>query len=326
MTSLKESTNKFEELKVRLIADTEKLELKLQNCNLDVDSENLLVELSQLKEIGIEIQELSSKVKELKSLGDNLLETLDALDCRETPKGKEIQVAMDSIPARLCEIEVLASQKLQNQDNFSFVALLKWAKAQEENLENFELVSLNRDTLNEQIHSHHSLASEVDQYHSQILDMVNRHENDLLYAERSEKLQDAFQILRERVKQKEATLENVVKKLETFHLVIYQLESWFAYASHSIKQESVDLEFLFAKVQNLYSQKIEKEEHLESLKSISSDLLGDEKCGDKNRLEDLLKDTEEKWKDVQNELVHLTVTIVSGFFNLLNTNNRLCFS
>ena len=312
MTSLKESTNKFEELKVRLISDTDDLETRLKNCELDANSgEDLLIQLSQLKEVESRTQELSKKLELLKSLGQNLLETLDALDCRDTPKGKEIQKTMEEIPNRLHALQEATATKLRNQDDISFAAFLKWAKAKQECLDHSEPVSLNRDILNQQIHSHRALALEIDQYHHQVLDMISHHENDPLYSEISAEIQEQFKLLIEKVKQREATLENVVKKLEAFHLAIYQLESWFAYASHSIKQESVDLEFLFSKVQNLYSQKLEKEEHLRSLKSIASELLSDQKCGDKNRLEDLLKDIEQKWLDVQNELVHLTVSVVS---------------
>ena len=197
MASLKESTAKFEELKVDLSSNLEDLGQQLQRCNKHLsDGVDSLAQLESMKKIAGEVESLSDQIDELNLLGENLLTTLEALDCRDTPKGKEIQMAMSNLPARFTNLRETVSLKLQKLDDDMFTALLEWVQKRRLSFGDNQPVSLDRDTLNQHIQAHRGLASEIDSHHGQMVSLVARCKGVALYAERAADVIDQFSCLK----------------------------------------------------------------------------------------------------------------------------------
>ena len=101
MAKLKETTARFDELKADLNTVLEdlggKTEENLSDTSLTFD---IFGQCDEIRSICSSIEEQKLKIDDMKSVGEDILAILDALDCKDTPKGRDIQTTIDNATAR----------------------------------------------------------------------------------------------------------------------------------------------------------------------------------------------------------------------------------
>ena len=161
-------------------------------------------------------------VEDLRKVGDDLLGILEALDCGDTPKAREIQETMEDVGTKYDHIqeEVVDKQHritkaiTESQDvHHTLDGLIGWIVETEAVFDNMKPVSLDREALHEQIQAHRVLVSDIENHKASVQDVVEQCQGTPGADNKCEQLTDRFDILDSRAEQRGAELEDVVQKL-----------------------------------------------------------------------------------------------------------------
>ncbi len=261
-------------------------------------------------------------MEDLKDVGDELVGILEALDCKDTPKAREIEDTVCSMQTKFDQIQEelvdkqhkLNAAVVESQDvNHNLDSLLGWVMETEGLFDNMGHVSLDKEALNNQIQAHRVLVSEIENERARVQSVTEQCAGTPGAEDKVEQLVDRFDILESRAEERGNELEDVVQKLGTLHGNVNQLESWLANAVHSLKRDSSDFEpgSLKEKIENLYRAKQDKQPDLESIKKIARQLIDDPNTADKNHLRETLADVQGKWHDLTELLVQMISFAVS---------------
>jgi hypothetical protein len=320
MTKLTETASKnkqYNQLKAELTKSLPEVGQRVEGCDTEVTpGVDPSGQLEQLKSVTADVITQGKMVEDMSKIGHELIAILEELDCKDTPKAKEIQNTVDQIQTvfdQLQETTVDKQHKLNNAISQSHDALhnldilMDWVCDTESLFENIRPVSLDRVSLNEQIQAHRVITSDIDNHREQVDSIVEQCKGQPGSDDKINNLLDRFDGLIGRVHSRGNELEDVVQKLGTLHGNVNQLESWLASAVNSMKRESSDFEpsSLKNKIENLYRQKQTKQADLNKIKKIGRELIADPHTGEKNRLRETLADIQGKWHDLTELLVQM---------------------
>ncbi len=323
LTDTASKNKQYNQLKSQLGKTLPDIEDKVNQCSVDLgpgkDAES---QLSELNGVTADVVTQGKLVEDLSRVGHELIGILEELDCKDTPKAREIQATVDEIQNRYDQVQesvvdkqhTLNAAMVKSKDaDHNLTSLLTWVKDTEAVLDNSQPVSLDREVLNEQIQAHRVLASEIENHRAQVDSTIEQCQNKPGAQESVNELLDRFDALLNHSQERGNDLDDVVQKLGSLHGNVNQLESWLTNAVNSLKRESsgFDAVSLRNKIENLYKQKQGKQEVLDSIKKIGKELIDDPNTGDKNKLRETLADTQGKWHDLTELLVQMISFAVS---------------
>ena len=255
-------------------------------------------------------------------VGGELIAILEELDCKDTPKAKEIQKTVDQIQTLFDQVQETTVDKQHKLNNaivhsndamHNLDVLMDWICDTESLFDNIRPVSLDRAALNEQIQAHRVITSDIDNHREQVDSIAEQCRGQAGSEDKINNMLDRFDAVISRAHDHGNVLDDVVQKLGTLHGNVHQLESWLVSAVNSMKRESSDFEpsSLKNKIENLYRQKQSKQEDLNKIKKIGKELITDPYTGEKNRLRETLADIQGKWHDLTELLVQMISFTVS---------------
>lgn len=316
---------RFNQLKNDLEEALPALKEDVGNCHDEVQQgSDPQEQLEGLNAVTANVIAKGKEVEDLKKVGQELVDILEELDCKNTPKAHEIQETMDAIQGEFDEIqeEVVDKQhKLnaavaQSKDvGHNLAALLGWVDEVDQIFNEMKPVSLDRETLTQQIQAHKVVTADIENHRPQVDTVVEQcQEQPGTSDEAVNELLDRFDNLISRSEDRGTELEDVVQKLGNLHNNVHQLESWLAGAVHSLKRESSDFDHdsLKNKIENLYQHKQGKQKDLDNIKSVGKELIDDPRTGDKHYLRETLADVQGKWHDLTELLVQMISFAVSA--------------
>ena len=107
---------KFNDLKHRLVDSLPKIESRMDRCDTELKpGGDPKKQLDDLNTLTADVIAEGKRVEDFKSLGDELLGILEDLDCKDTPKAKEIQSNVDSVNEKFDYIQERLWQTAQAQ-------------------------------------------------------------------------------------------------------------------------------------------------------------------------------------------------------------------
>ena len=322
LTDTATKNKRYNDLKRQLAKWLPETEARVEKCSAEVSpGGNPCRQLEEMKLVTADVIAQGKLVDDLCNVGTDLVHILEELDCKDTPKAREITATVEDVQTRYDQIqeEVVDKQHKLNDAvvkskdaTHNLDVLLNWVSETEIFFRNMKPVSLDRDALNEQIQAHRVLTSDIENHKSQVDTIVEQCQGQG-YDDKINNLLDRFDGLISQAQDRGNALEEVVQNLGTLHGNVNQLESWLANAVHSLKRESTDFdhESLKNKIENLYKQKQSKQSDLDNIKKIGRSLINDPSTGDKNRLRETLADTQAKWHDLTELLVQMISFAVS---------------
>lgn len=334
LTDTASKNKRYNDLKRQLSKWLPDMESRVEKCSADIaPGADPSRQLDEIKAVTGDVIAQGKLVDDLCNVGSDLVQILEELDCKDTPKAREIQGTVENVQTRYDQIqeEVVDKQHrlndalVQSKDAVhNLDSLLKWTTETENLFNNMTPVSLDREALNEQIQAHRVLTSDIENHKGQvdaIVDQCQGQGED----DKVNNLLDRFDSLISHAQDRGNELEDVVQKLGTLHGNVNQLESWLTNAVHSLKRESADFDHdsLKNKIENLYRQKQSKQADLDNIKKIGRALINDPNTGDKNRLRETLADTQAKWHDLTELLVQMISFAVSLSCTIQNNKSLL---
>ncbi|ELT90303.1 hypothetical protein CAPTEDRAFT_205084 [Capitella teleta] len=305
----------YQQLRDQLQAALPQLQKAVESCT-DAAGSDPERQLEELKGVTADVIAAGKVMEDLRKVGENLVEILEELDCKETPKAVEIQSSVDGLQAVFDEVQEevvdkqhrLNSAVAQSKDvGHNLAALLEWVDEMDGTFSSMKPVSLNREALTQQIQEHKLLSSDIDNHHPQVDTVVEQCQDQGLQDDRVNELLDRFDRLIGLTEERGTELEEVVQKLGNLHGNVHQLESWLGGAVHSLKRESSDFDHdsLKTKIENLYQHKQTKQKDLDNIKNVGKELIDDPRTGDKHQLREVLADVQGKWHDLTELLVQM---------------------
>ena len=177
LTDTASKNKRYNELKRQLSKWLPETEARVEKCSADVvPGADPTRQMEEMKAVTGDVIAQGKLVDDLANIGADLVQILEELDCKDTPKAREIQGTVDSYQKRYDQIQEQVVEK-QHKLNDAVVhskdavhnldSLLKWTTETENLFKNMTPVSLDRDVLNEQIQAHRVLTSDIESHKSQ---------------------------------------------------------------------------------------------------------------------------------------------------------------
>ena len=316
----------YQQAKSKLEGSLPELEGSAASCSVSgTDAKGLQQAMERVKAVTVGVLDAGKQVKEMRDMGEGVIQVLDQMELGECPKAKRIQKDIDAIQAKydhIQEVMVERQQELsqavvQSQDSRqNLIALLQWVGESEAYLNQLKPVSLDRAKLTRQIQEHRMFTSEIENRRPRVSAVVDQCRAQGS-SERVDELLDRFDSLRSKNEARGQELEDVIRKLTDLHASVDQMESWLTSAVHSLKRSgsSLDQSSLKAKIESLYVQKQGKQDDLEKIKTIGRELIEDPVTGDKHHLRETIADMQGKWQDLTELLVQMISYSVSSLIH-----------
>ena len=320
MTKLTDTAAKnklYNQLKTQLTKSLPEVANKVEACDAELKpGVDPTGQLEALKAVTADVISHGKLVEDISKVGQELIAILEELDCKDTPKAKEIQNTVDQIQGMFDKIQETTVDK-QHKLNSAIVqskdaihnldSLMEWVSETESLFDNIRPVSLDSKALSEQIQAHRVITSDIDNHREQVDSVVETCRGQPGSEEKINDLLDRFDALISQAHERGSELEEVAEKLNTFHGKVNQLQSWMANTVNAMKRESSDFEpsSLKNKVENRYRQKQAKQEDLNNIKVLGRELVDNPHTGEKNRVRETLADTQSKWHDLIELLVQM---------------------
>ena len=235
MAKLTETAGKnkqYNDLKARLTTSLPEMEARMDSCaGQFVPGQDPREQLQALESLTKDVIAEGKHVEDLRSLGDDLLAILEALDCADTPKAREIQNTVEGVAGKYDFIQEGVVDKqhritkaiTESQDvHHTLDGLMGWIFETEAVFDSMKPVSLDRAALNNQIQAHRVLVSDMESHKGRIDGVVEQTHDAAGADDKLEQLVDRFDILDSRAQQRGAELEEVVQKLGQSEVFVYQ--------------------------------------------------------------------------------------------------------
>jgi len=289
---------------------------------------NLTELVADLDELSTEANEQGNLIIELQSCGEDLIEFLNRFDCQDTPKVHEMQrsirslsdrydLVQDSIGVKQQEVETMLTDMSTAQDQVEKVFV--WITIMEKNFENSKLVSLDRDTLDEQVREHRGVEAEIEEKAGWIQTVVDEYtsfSNNNNNNSRLKELLDRYEgvLLRSQVRSRH--LAGTIERLVALQANIQHVDAWLTTAVASLRTLSGgsagrDRDVLRSSLENIYRRKTQQQLELDALERTGKELISDPLTGDKIRLRETLADVRDKWRNLTDLIVQMLSTTVS---------------
>ena len=320
MTKLTDTAAKnklYNQLKTQLTKSLPEVASKVEACDANLKpGTDPTGQLETLKAVTADVISHGKLVEDISKVGQELIAILEELDCKDTPKAKEIQNTVDQIQGMFDKIQETTVDKqhklnsaiVQSQDAIhNLDSLMDWVNETESLFDNIRPVSLDSTALSEQIQAHRVITSDIDNHRQQVDSVVDTCRGQPGSEEKINSLLDRFDALISQAHERGNELEEVAEKVNLFHGRVNQLQSWMANAVNAMKRESSDFEpsSLKNKIENRYRQKQAKQDDLNNIKLLGRELINNPHTGEKNRVRETLADTQGKWHDLIELLVQM---------------------
>ena len=168
----------YNQLRAQLGQTLPALEQRLGTCEEEITpGVDAKEQLEDLKGITADAIVQGKCVEDLQNVGHDLIQILEELDCRDSPKAREIQNTVDTAQTSFDRIQEgvvdkqhkLNAAVVQSQDvNYNLNSLLQWIGDTEDLFDSHPLVSLDKAKLDDQIQAHRVIASDVENQRGQI--------------------------------------------------------------------------------------------------------------------------------------------------------------
>jgi len=251
------------------------------------------------------------EVDQLAAAGDQLVAILTELDCRDTPKVREIQADVDRVRRQRDDISAAVQRKRVALEaalsrlmdaHAGLAAALSWlddAEARASTLLGGG-VSLQATRLAEQIAEHRAFAADVTAYAPNVGTVAERCASVWVEGRVSE-LQDRHRALVQCLDEHDARLDDIRRRLAGLLDGVAALDRWIAGTVGAVGRHAVlDLEELCVARQT-------KRRELDSLTASGRELTADSMTTDKHCLRDAVSDLRARWRDLM-QLLTCTVS------------------
>lgn len=223
LTETAAKNKQYNDLKSRLATSLPEMETRMHNCSAEVNpGSDPKEQLEELKSITNDVIAEGKLVEDLRTVGDDLLGILEALECSDTPKAHDIQETVEKVATKydMIQEEVVDKQHqitkaiTESQDvHHTLDGLLGWIMETEAVFDNMKPVSLGRSQLNDQIQAHRVMQSDIENHKARIEGVVEQCRGKPGAEDKCEQLTDRFDILDSRAEQRGAELEEVNQKI-----------------------------------------------------------------------------------------------------------------
>jgi chromosome segregation ATPase len=240
-------------------------------------------------------------VEALAAAGDELVAVLVELDCRDSPKAREIASEVSRARAGLADVDEAIGQKRKALEallarlmaaNADLAAALDWMDTAEARAATIvgRGPSLDPTTLQAQIAENRAFAADVTGYAPNVSIVVERCAS-VWIESRVTELQDRHRALAERLDQHDKRLDDVRRRLASVADGIASLDRWIGGAVGAIGRRSMDLEQLVA-------TRLTRKAELDSVTAVARELTADETTIDRHRLRDAVSDLRARWREL----------------------------
>jgi len=257
------------------------------------------------------------EVEELADHGGQLVAILTELDCRDTPKVRQIQADLERVRRQLEDITAAVDRKRVALEaalsrlmeaHAGLAAALAWlddAEARASTLLS-RGVSLNTARLADQICEHRAFAADVTAYAPNVGTVAERCAS-VWIEERVSELQDRHRALVQSLDEHDGRLDDIRRRLAGLFDGVAALDRWIASTVGAVGRRSVDLEELCAARQT-------RRHELDSLTATGRELTADSMTTDKHCLRDAVSDLRARWR----ELMQLLTNTVSNAVSIID--------
>ena len=268
-------------------------------------------QLDWLDVLAGEVTARGLEIDELAAAGDQLIAILTELDCRDTPKARQILSDVERVRRQLEDIMAAVDRKRVALEaalarlmeaHAKLAAALAWlddAEARASTLLS-RGVSLNKARLADQISEHRAFAADVTAYTPNVGTVAERCASVWIEGRVSE-LQDRHHALVQSLDEHDGRLDDIRRRLAGLLDGVAALDQWIGSTVGAVGRRSVDLEELCAARQT-------KRHELDSLTSAGRELTSDSMTTDKHCLRDAVSDLRARWR----ELMQLLTSTVSN--------------
>lgn len=258
-------------------------------------------QLDWLDVLAGELDARRTDVDSLAAAGDELIAVLAELDCRDSPKAREIARQVTDARASLAGVErAIAGKRLALERalaellaaNAELSAALDWLDAGEDRAGIIVSrgPSLDRSILDAQIFEVRRFAADVTAYAPNVVVVVERCAS-VWIETRVAELQDRHRALADRLDAHDRHLDDVSRRLAAVAEGIAALDRWIGGTVGAIGRRSADLEQLVAARQA-------RRKDLDALTTLARELTTDERNVDRHRLKDAISELRVRWREV----------------------------
>jgi len=278
-------------------------------------------QLDWLDVLAGEVAERGTEVDALAAAGDQLVAILTELDCRDTPKVRQIQSDLERVRRQLGDITAAVERKrgaleaaLERlmEAHAGLAAALSWLDEAEARASTLlsRGVSLSAARLTELIDEHRAFAADVTAYAPNVGTVAERCASVWIEGRVSE-LQYRHHALVQSLDDHDSRLDHTRRRLAGLFDGIAALDRWIASTVGAVGRRSVDLEELCVARQT-------KKHELDSLTAMGRELTSDPMTTDKHCLRDAVSDLRARWRDLMQLLTCTVSSAVSYYFQLFH--------
>jgi len=272
-------------------------------------------QLDWLDVLAGEVASRGVEIDQLAATGDELIAVLTELDCRDTPKVRQIQADVERVRGQLNDVMAMVDRKRSALESAlarlmeahaGLAAALAWlddAEARASTLLS-RGVSLNAARLADQISEHRAFAADVSAYAPNVGTVAERCASVWIEGRVSE-LQDRHRTLVQSLDEHDGRLDDIRRRLAGLHEGVAALDRWIASTVGAVGRRSVDLEELCAARQT-------KRHDLDALTAAGRELTADSMTTDKHCLRDVVSDLRARWRELMQLLTNTVSNAVSN--------------
>lgn len=274
--------------------------------------------LAQADALSCELAGQRGDVDGLMESGEELMSILEELDCKDTPKAKEILCNLDYIRESFTDLTKCIEEKQTHLKDvlvqyeaceLELNSLLDWVQETQTALRLSDHTSLDLSVLREEVITHSKLLSDV-LTHEPTVCLVTDRCRSLGICDRVSELLSVFHELSSQVKTRDKKLQNILAKLSRIETDSAQISKWISDASPLLESQS-KTDVLQTLMDRLYCERMEMEKSLEWIRKTGKELIADVSCCDSSYLRDLLANLQSAWRDLTGQMISAMAILVS---------------
>lgn len=274
--------------------------------------------LAQADALSCELAGQKSDVDGLMESGEELMSILEELDCKDTPKAKEILCNLDYVRESFADLTKCIEEKQVHLKDVlvryeaceaELRFLLDWIQESQTAFRLSDQTSLDLSVLREEVLTHSKLLSDV-LTHEPTVCLVTDRCRSLGICDRVSDLLSMFYELSSQVKARDQKLQNILEKLSRIEMDSAQISEWISESSPLLESQS-KTDMLQNLMDRLYCERMEMEKSLEWIRKTGKELIADLSCRDSSCLRDLLANLQSAWRDLTDQMISAMAIVVS---------------
>ncbi|XP_013386319.2 LOW QUALITY PROTEIN: microtubule-actin cross-linking factor 1, isoforms 1/2/3/5-like [Lingula anatina] len=316
LTDTVEKCKEFKEIQAELqdwFPETEEQIANVKPEEVEPEPEKIQKEIELLSIYNADVASQGKLVDDLKSVGGELVDFLESNETKD--KAQEIATVVALMEGRYNAIQDQYDQKnaqlnqmlVQSQDiSHGIDVMLTWLEDTENRLQCLPPVSLNKENLNQQLHEHRVLQSEINNRRTHMETLAKQAEGVPGTESKLNEAHDRFEKIQEAMKARADDQDDVMSKMGNIQRSVQQVETWIG-STVGVLKKATEIGTFSAKdkIEELYRQKQAKQTDLDEIKHTGKELVDSPKTGDKNSLRETIADVHAKWHSLTEMLVQL---------------------